>query len=89
MTEESNWKVVPSGKRGFASMTPERRKEIASKGGKSVKPENRSFASNRDLAAKAGKKGGSKHRPEKRAFHMDRDLASRAGKKGGTKKVEQ
>ena len=89
MTEESNWTVVPSGKRGFASMTPERRKEIASKGGKSVKPENRSFASNRDLAAKAGKKGGSKTRPEKRAFHIDRDLASRAGKKGGTKKVEQ
>jgi general stress protein YciG len=70
-------------------MTPERRKEVAAKGGKSVKPENRSFTTNRDLASKAGKKGGAKNRPEKRAFHMDRELASRAGKKGAPKKVEQ
>lgn len=45
-------------KRGFASMTPERRREIASKGGSSVKPENRSFSKDRNLAARAGRKGG-------------------------------
>lgn len=45
-------------RRGFASMTPERRKEIASMGGKSVAPENRSFAKSRDLARSAGKSGG-------------------------------
>jgi general stress protein YciG len=89
MTEESNWKLVTPSKKGFAGMTPERRKEVAAKGGKSVKPENRSFATNRDLASKAGRKGGAKTRPEKRAFHMDRELASRAGKKGAPKKVEQ
>lgn len=46
-------------KRGFASMTPEKRREIASKGGKAVKPENRSFSTNNRLAIEAGRKGGS------------------------------
>ena len=46
-------------KRGFAAMSPEKRREIARKGGQSVKPENRAFAQNRDLAAEAGRKGGS------------------------------
>lgn len=45
-------------KRGFAAMTPEKRREIARKGGQSVKPETRAFAQNRDLAAEAGRKGG-------------------------------
>ena len=45
-------------RRGFASMTPERRKEIASMGGKAVNPENRAFTKNRDLARSAGKQGG-------------------------------
>jgi general stress protein YciG len=45
-------------RRGFASMTPERRKELAIKGGKSVKPENRAFSKNKDLARAAGKLGG-------------------------------
>ena len=45
-------------KRGFASMTPEKQREIASKGGKSVPSDKRSFAQNRDLASQAGRKGG-------------------------------
>ena len=47
-------------RRGFASISPERRREIASKGGKSVPSEKRSFAQNRDLASMAGRKGGQK-----------------------------
>lgn len=85
MSEESNWKLVPTGKRGFASMTPEKRKEIATKGGKSVPKEKRAYSVNRDLAAKAGSKGGKASRPEKRSFKMDPALASRAGKIGGAK----
>jgi hypothetical protein len=50
-------------KKGFASMTPERRKELATKGGKSVSPVNRAFSKDRDLAAKAGRKGGLVSRP--------------------------
>ncbi len=45
-------------RRGFASMSPEKQREIASKGGKSVPSEKRSFSQNRDLASAAGRKGG-------------------------------
>ena len=45
-------------KRGFASMSPEKQRDISSKGGKSVPSEKRSFSQNRDLAAQAGRKGG-------------------------------
>lgn len=45
-------------RRGFAAMDPERRREIASKGGSSVPNEKRSFAKDRGLAASAGRKGG-------------------------------
>ena len=43
-------------KRGFASMTPERRKEVSSKGGKLS---GGNFKNNRELARRAGQKGGS------------------------------
>ena len=49
-------------KRGFASMDPEKRREIASMGGKSVPSEKRSFSQNRDLASNAGRKGGQQSR---------------------------
>jgi uncharacterized protein len=48
----------PKMRRGFACMDPERRREIARKGGASVKPQNRSFAKSKELAMSAGKKGG-------------------------------
>jgi general stress protein YciG len=54
--------IKPRARRGFAAMSPERRREIARKGGGSVPPEKRSFAKNRDLAQSAGSKGGSASR---------------------------
>lgn len=48
----------PKKPRGFAALSPERRKEIARLGGAAVKPENRTFSANRDLAAEAGRQGG-------------------------------
>jgi general stress protein YciG len=45
-------------KRGFASMDPDRQREIARKGGASVPSEKRSFSQDRSLAAEAGRKGG-------------------------------
>ncbi len=48
----------PRSKRGFASISPERRREIASMGGKSIPAQNRAFARQRELAAEAGRKGG-------------------------------
>lgn len=47
-------------KRGFASLSPERLKEIARKGGASTPPEKRVFSLNRELAARAGRRGGAK-----------------------------
>lgn len=52
----------PRGKRGFAAMDPEKRREIARRGGAAVPADKRSFAKNRDLAASAGAKGGSSSR---------------------------
>ena len=72
--------------RGFASLTPERRREIASKGGKSVPAEKRSYSKVRKLAATAGKKGGMACPSEKRPYSLDKELASRAGKIGGSRK---
>jgi general stress protein YciG len=48
----------PRARRGFAAMSPERRREIARKGGASVPSEKRSFARDRALATSAGSKGG-------------------------------
>ena len=50
---------MSTSKRGFASISVEKRREIASKGGKSVPAEKRSFSQNRNLASEAGRKGGS------------------------------
>ncbi len=69
--------------RGFASMTPERQREIASKGGQSVPAEKRSFSRDPALAAEAGRKGGENVHWSKRSFAVDPALASRAGAKGG------
>ena len=43
---------------GFASMSPERRKEVAAMGGKGSKADKRYFSINPDKAREAGKLGG-------------------------------
>lgn len=45
-------------KRGFGSMDQDKQREIASKGGRSVPAEKRSFSQDSDLASEAGQKGG-------------------------------
>ncbi len=70
-------------KRGFASMSPEVRRAIASKGGKSVPAEKRSYSQSPELAASAGRKGGQSVSPANRSFSRSPALASEAGKKGG------
>jgi len=63
MTDEKK----PSGisRRGFASMDPERQREIARKGGSSVPADKRSFSQDRSLASTAGRKGGEATHPRK------------------------
>jgi uncharacterized protein len=63
MAKEMTKETAKDGKtrtstRGFASMDPALQREIASKGGRSVPPEERSFSKDRSLAAQAGRKGG-------------------------------
>lgn len=53
--------------RGFASMDPDRQREIARKGGASVPAEKRSFSQNRQLATEAGRKGGETSHPKRDA----------------------
>jgi len=55
----------PKQRRGFACMTPEKRREIAAKGGASTPSEKRSFSRNASLASEAGRKGRLKSRPPK------------------------
>lgn len=74
---------MPS-KRGFASMTPEKRRQIASMGGKAVKKENRSFSKDRNLAVAAGRKGGLLVLASNRSFARDRKYAAECGRKGGS-----
>ncbi len=64
-------------------MDREKRREIASKGGKSVPAEKRSYARDPALAAAAGRKGGKSVDPNKRSFSRDHALALDAGRKGG------
>ena len=52
----------PRARRGFAAMSPEKRRAIAKKGGASVPSEKRSFAKDHDLASQAGRKGGTASR---------------------------
>lgn len=49
---------TPKQRRGFACLTPERRREISAKGGASVPASKRSFAKDTSLASTAGRKGG-------------------------------
>ncbi|RZJ02094.1 MAG: stress-induced protein [Brevundimonas sp.] len=44
--------------RGFALLSPEKRKQMSALGGASLPPEKRSFSTNRELARKAGQAGG-------------------------------
>ena len=64
-------------------MSPEKRREIARMGGKSVPAEKRSFSQNSDLAMSAGRKGGQSVEPGNRSFTRNPALAAKAGSKGG------
>lgn len=65
MIEEQNTDVTaapvqPTRKRGFGGMSMEKRRMISAMGGRAVKPENRAFSKDKDLARTAGRRGGSR-----------------------------
>jgi general stress protein YciG len=78
--KDSNTEVP---KRGFAAMEENKRRQIASRGGKSVPPEHRKFSTDPQLARHAGCKGGHNVPADERSFSKNRQLASEAGRKGG------
>jgi general stress protein YciG len=86
MTSNPPPKPTGSGKRGFASMSPEKRIAIARKGGQSVPNEKRSFSLSAKLAKEAGAKGGKNVAPDKRAYALDNDLALQAAQKAAAKR---
>lgn len=70
-------------RRGFAVMSLEERRRIASMGGRAVPHEKRSFSRNKVLASVAGVKGGKSVKADNRAFSQNKELAIKAGRKGG------
>ena len=76
----------PKPLRGFAAMSPEKQREIASKGGKALRPEQRTFSKDPSLARAAAIKGGQSVEAAKRSFSQDRALASSAGTAGASKR---
>jgi general stress protein YciG len=94
-TRADERKTGDTANRGFASMDDDKQREIASKGGHSVRPEDRSFAKDHGLAAEAGRKGGEHSHGGRNAgdddrggsgrggnFAQDREKAAEAGRKG-------
>jgi general stress protein YciG len=64
------------GRRGFAAMDPERRRELASRGGRNAHARGTAHIWNERAAREAGRKGG-------RAVGADREYMSLIGREGG------
>jgi len=67
--------------RGFAGMSPEKQRAIASKGGKSAHAQGKAHRFTPEQAVEAGAKGGEK-------VAQDREHMSRIGKLGAAKRIE-
>ena len=63
-------------KKGFASLSPEKRREIASKGGKAVHQKGNAHKFNSETARKAGKIGG-------KSVSENKEHMAVIGRKGG------
>jgi general stress protein YciG len=70
-------------KRGFAAMSPEKQKAIASRGGKAAHAAGTAHQFTTAEAIEAGRKGGTAAHERGTAHQFTADEASAAGKKGG------
>jgi general stress protein YciG len=75
--------VVRSTGRGFASMDPERQREIASHGGRSAHARGTAHEFTAEEARQAGSKGGKVAHQRGTAHEFDSEEARQAGRKGG------
>lgn len=69
--------------RGFASMDPQRQREIASRGGKAAHQKGTAHEFNTEEARAAGSKGGQVAHRKGTAHEFDSEEARAAGRKGG------
>jgi general stress protein YciG len=75
-------------KRGFGSMSPEKKRQIASMGGKAAHANGTAHKYTHTEAVEAGKKGGKIAHELGRAHKWTSETASLAGKKGGRRAHE-
>ena len=71
--------MAGTSKRGFASMDPQRQKEIASRGGRAAHEKGTAHEFSSDEARKAGRKGGE-------AVSRDRSYMAMIGRRGGERR---
>lgn len=69
--------------KGFAALTPEKRREIAAKGGRAAHEAGTAHEFTRDEASAAGKKGGQLAHASGRAHEFTSEEAREAGRLGG------
>lgn len=74
---------VRSAGRGFASMDPERQREIASQGGRAAHEKGTAHEFTPEEAREAGSKGGKAAHERGTAHEFDSEEARAAGRKGG------
>lgn len=76
MSEGKPKSVSATGKarRGFACMDPEKRRELARKGGQSVPKEKRYYTTNKEAASQNGARGGRKAQLERRIKKLHDDV---------------
>lgn len=70
-------------RRGFASMNPEKQREIASKGGHAAHAKGTAHEFSSEEAREAGRKGGHAAHARGTAHEWDSNEAREAGRKGG------
>ena len=75
-------------KRGFASMSAERQREIASKGGKAAHEKGTAHEFTPEEAKLAGQKGGKAAQASGKAHKWNSETGSLAGKKGAASKYQ-
>jgi uncharacterized protein len=72
-----------SGEQGFASMDPDKQREIASKGGKIAHQKGTAHEFTSEEAREAGRKGGQAAHEKGTAHEFTSEEAKEAGRKGG------
>lgn len=78
-----------SKKRGFASMDPEKQREIARKGGQAAHRKGTAHRFTSEEARSAGQKGGKAAHSRGTAHRFTQEEARIAGRKGGSRQREE